>query len=576
MRAVSLLAVLFVAKTLTFMKWGIPISPWTPIGAFWQDVLVALIFAAVDRLIRNDRAGWVLYRIGVFYIALNVPVALVLSSPLTPAMMRAARGPLRDSITHYLNVTNVGSVVLIVAAGIILPLVFGRLNFHVRFPVLCAACLIVMAGPYAGGKVDMRGLHRNAFGALWPAHLSIAASAEADSLDWRTSPFSTEASESLLEYRGAASGRNVVLVMLESTGAQYLRPYVAADDPMPRLTDLASHSIVFDNAYSVYPESIKGLFATLCSNDPSFNTSAETVATFPCSSLAAAFAGAGYRTGLFHSGRFAYLGMQSVVDGRGFDTLEDAAAIGGDVHSSFGVDDRSTVRRILSWIDSTPPGQRFFLTYLPVAGHHPYAVPERGPFEGDNEITDYFNALHYSDASLSELIVGIRERQLDRNTIFVIAGDHGEAFGRHEGNFGHTLFIYDENVHVPFIVAAPGLIERQIRVKRVASLIDTAPTLLDLTGIRIPERVAGRSLLDPSAMMALFFTDYSLPLAGLRDSCWKYIFEMDSSRSKLFDVCKEPGESHNLAETEAARVSAYRNRLTGWISSRSPSLRSGF
>src|SRR5262249_16002204 len=156
--------------------------------------------------------------------------------------------------------------------------------------------------------------------------------------------------------------------------------------------------------------------------------------------------------------------------------------------------------------------QKFFVTYLPVAGHHPYAVPERGPFEGDSEITDYFNALHYADASLGELMDGIRERHLDRNTIFLIAGDHGEAFGQHDGNFGHTLFIYDENVHVPFIVAAPGLIERQIRVKRVASLIDTAPTLGDLTGIRLYERAAGRSLLEPSEKMALFFTDYSLPL----------------------------------------------------------------
>jgi hypothetical protein len=35
----------------------------------------------------------------------------------------------------------------------------------------------------------------------------------------------------------------------------------------------------------------------------------------------------------------------------------------------------------------------------------------------------------------------------------------------------------------------------------------------------------------------LFFTDYSLGLLGLYDSCWKYIFETNSQHSKIYDVC---------------------------------------
>ena len=74
-----------------------------------------------------------------------------------------------------------------------------------------------------------------------------------------------------------------------------------------------------------------------------------------------------------------YLGMEGIVKGRGFETLEDAGAIGGRVNSSFGVDEPAAVERILGWIDSLPKGQPFFITYLPVAGHHPYATPEPGP-----------------------------------------------------------------------------------------------------------------------------------------------------------------------------------------------------
>jgi phosphoglycerol transferase MdoB-like AlkP superfamily enzyme len=136
-----------------------------------------------------------------------------------------------------------------------------------------------------------------------------------------------------------------------------------------------------------------------------------------------------------------YLGMESVIRGRGFHTLEDAGTIGGDHESSFGVEEPSTVRRMLAWIDALPRGERFFLTYLPVAGHHPYEVPDAGPFPEDQEINRYRNALHYADAALGALLDGLRERGLDRNTLFVIFGDHGEAFGQHEGNYAHAIFI---------------------------------------------------------------------------------------------------------------------------------------
>jgi phosphoglycerol transferase MdoB-like AlkP superfamily enzyme len=273
----------------------------------------------------------------------------------------------------------------------------------------------------------------------------------------------------------------------------------------------------------------------------------------------------GYRTALFHSGRFMYLGMKSVVENRGFDTLEDAGDIGGNVNSSFGVDEPSAVKRMLSWIDTLPAGNRFFMTYIPVAGHHPYATPDPGPFPNNSEISNYRNALHYGDAALGELLEGLRSRQLAEQTLFIIFGDHGEAFGQHQGNYGHSFFLYDENVRVPYIIAAPGLIQNQERIGTGASLIDTAPTILDLLGLPIPPRFQGLSLLDESPRMSLFFTDYSLGFLGLYDSCWKMIFETDSRRSRLYDVCMDPSETQDLSAKEEARVSAYRVSLERWI-----------
>src|SRR5205823_2949406 len=139
------------------------------------------------------------------------------------------------------------------------------------------------------------------------------------------------------------------------------------------LSALARRALVFDNAYAVYPESIKGLFSVLCSTFPAFDSRPEEYESVDCRSVASVLAGAGYRTAMFHSGRFAYLGMESIIRNRGYQVLEDAGEIGGNYNSSFGVDEPATVARILAWIDALPDGQRFFLTYLPIAGHHPYA-----------------------------------------------------------------------------------------------------------------------------------------------------------------------------------------------------------
>ena len=65
----------------------------------------------------------------------------------------------------------------------------------------------------------------------------------------------------------------------------------------------------------------------------------------------------------------------------------------------------------------------------------------------------------------------------DRNTLFVLFGDHGEAFGQHEGNFGHTLFIYDENVRVPYVIAAPGLTEDKIRISNAVLMSTNIPCI---------------------------------------------------------------------------------------------------
>jgi glucan phosphoethanolaminetransferase (alkaline phosphatase superfamily) len=568
MRALALLGTLIVAKLSILAGRPIELSIWAPIAYFWQDVLLALAFWVLDVVIRRPWFGWMLYGAIVLYVAINVPIIRVLSSPLTGPMIGAAGGALSDSIKHHATVANLALMFLIISTAVGLPKVLRRLRAQRKVRLIIPALLIVLIGPFAASRVETIGLHRNAIIALATTALPRLSARDTEvevKEDWRASPLDVASTnDDLTEWRGAAGGRNVVLILLESAGAEYLRPYGASRDPMPNLSELARFALIFENAYTVYPESIKALFSVLCSRYPAMDIETEDYARVTTWSLPSVLREAGYRTALFHSGRFMYLGMEAVVQNRGYEILEDAGAIGGHYESSFGVDEPSTVRRALAWIDSLPAGERFFLTYLPIAGHHPYDTPEPGPFPDQADSDRYLNALHYSDASIGTLLKGLRERGLDQSTLFVIFGDHGQAFGRHEGNFGHSFFLYEENIRVPYMIASPGLINRQVRVASTISLIDTAPTILDLLGLPSPADYQGKTALEGRPEMALFYTDYSLSLMGLRDGCWKYIYELESGRSKLFDICQDGAELNDLSGVHAERVTAYRSLLSRW------------
>src|SRR6202162_1618109 len=469
MRGASLLLVFLLAKLVIVWGHAAPLTGWSLVAYAWQDVMVALGFGAFDIVMQkigaSTRMVWALYWAIVIYAAINIPVGRAVSTPLTLPMLRAARGPLADSMAIYLTATNILLVMSVLAAAAVVPWLMRRVPR--QFARLAAACAIAVAlvGPIGSSRADTRGMDRNVVTALIGTGLPRAV-AGAGASEWRESRFEREGTEDLSRFRRIAQGFNLVMVSLESTAAQYLSLYGSGYEVMPNLSALARRALVFDNAYAVYPESIKGLYSVLCSTFPAFDSHPEEYANLGCRSVASVLGDAGYRTAMFHSGRFGYLGMESMIRHRGYQTLEDAGDITGNHNSSFGVDEPATVARMLAWVDTLPRGQHFFLTYLPIAGHHPYAAPEHGPFAGTAEIDQYRNALHFGDVSLGALVAGLRARGLEDNTVWVIYGDHGEAFHQHEGNYGHTFFLYEENVHVPFLVVAPGLMRSQTRVRK--------------------------------------------------------------------------------------------------------------
>src|SRR5262245_63732820 len=110
MRAASLLIVFAIGKAAVLWGRAIPWS-WTAIAYVWQDVCVAVLFGVIDIASRERhvtrRLSSVMYIALAGYAALNIPVMMVLSTPLTLPMLRATSGTLADSIASYATTATV-------------------------------------------------------------------------------------------------------------------------------------------------------------------------------------------------------------------------------------------------------------------------------------------------------------------------------------------------------------------------------------------------------------------------------------------------------------------------------------
>lgn len=574
MIAPSLFGVLLVARALVLALDLLPWNVWLVPAFLWQDLLFVLVFALFERLMRRwIWVAWGFYVLIVAYVAVNVALAAVLSTYLTWPILNATSGTLSDSIWYHVTPGNLLRVATLLAVAAAQPILMRRLPpppLRLRLVGGGVFLAVLLGGPFAVARCETLGLHRNVFVTLLVTALPRVNAWESNA-DWGKPPLGSPPGEDHSALRGTARGRNVVVIHLESTGAQYLGIHGAATDPMPNLTRLSRQSLIFDNAYSSYPETVKSFLAVHNSLYAALDTPSSKYRQVATPALAEVLRQRGYRTGLFHSGRFGYLDMTAVLHERGFDTLEDAGDIGGERDSSFGIDEESAVRRILAWIDQTPRDQPFFVTYLPIAGHHPYTTPDslqdRLPFPREGNENRYRNALFYADCALGQLLDGLRARGLEESTLFVLCGDHGQAFDQHRGNIGHTLFLYEENVHVPLLFAMPGRAAQSHHVKRTASLVDVTPTVLDLLGIEANPGYQGRSLLSGPQRLALFCTDYGLAYAGLRDGPWKFIHEFDSDRDRLYYLPDDPGEQHDVSAAHLQRVTAYRGHVEGWTRS---------
>jgi arylsulfatase A-like enzyme len=174
-----------------------------------------------------------------------------------------------------------------------------------------------------------------------------------------------------------------------------------------------------------------------------------------------------------------------------------------------------------------------------------------------------------ADEQIGRIIDAIEARGLADDTLIVITGDHGEAFGSPHETYGHGTRVYQECLNVPFVLWNPKLLASGARrSEQVGGLVDLGATILDVLGIAEPGEWQGRSLLDGAHPQRTYFSAATDGyLLALRQERWKYVFNATIGREELFDLSVDGRELNNIAREHKDVADACRGHLSAWLDS---------
>jgi phosphoglycerol transferase MdoB-like AlkP superfamily enzyme len=370
---------------------------------------------------------------------------------------------------------------------------------------------------------------------------------------------------------------NVILVVLESVAARWTAVNGGPYETTPTLRDEAAHGVVFENAYAHIGRSSNSLVSILLSKYPKldFREITEQYPSLQGTSLASVFRDRGYRTAFMTPSDLSWAGWGGFLAHRGFDEALDYRSLTTcpRMLTSWGVEDRCLVDTMVDFVRRFA-AQPFFLMAWTTQTHHPYemspGVPELNLLKertpDDWDLGHYLNVVHETDRQLARVFDVVRQSGLERNTLIVVVGDHGQAFGYpHENIYMQGTTAYEEDVRVPLLFWYPSGYETPLRSKTIAAHVDLAPTIAGMAGVAPAADWQGRSLFDRAAPhRAYFYVAEDSFTLGLREGSWKYTYDLRDGTEELFDLDRDPDEQHSVAAAQQDLCRRFRQHLAAW------------
>ncbi|HET9063582.1 MAG TPA: sulfatase-like hydrolase/transferase, partial [Candidatus Binatia bacterium] len=173
----------------------------------------------------------------------------------------------------------------------------------------------------------------------------------------------------------------------------------------------------------------------------------------------------------------------------------------------------------------------------------------------------YDGEIRFTDDTIGAMLEQLRGRGLLDDTIVVVTSDHGEEFLDHGGK-GHRNSLFDEVLAVPLVFWAPARLRPGV-AETAASLVDVAPTLARLAGLRDLAGVDGRPLFDASGTAV---DDARIAVSELRVSARrpklvaaqrfpdKVIRDVRSGADSYYDLAADPREQAPRSAADVPRA----------------------
>jgi phosphoglycerol transferase MdoB-like AlkP superfamily enzyme len=495
-----LLAVIFVAAKLT-LAWPLVregMRPARAVGASAEDVIVAVLLGVVAAVALRATARWprvhrmvgwgavAVAAVAAAYAVVNVGVFRALGYPLNAQMIALVGrfSDMRSSVQAHAS----GWLVASMFVAMLVPVLGAHRRFRAAAPPpMMVAGLLLLAAVWVGYGLSVRA---HAEPEAWvrragkSPHREMLASLASRLFSNRrielAGPFPPEYLDDFkpaVERRRPAlqfapPPRNVILVVLESVSAQYLSLYGSRYDTTPNLVAESRNALVFDHAYANVGYTYRSIVPLVLSAYPGlpWNYRTDNAEHIP-QGLAGVLKGRGYRTAFMSAANPEWGGMDWMAENAGFEQVLGPQQLGGPSASSWGTEDGVLVDALVRWIDADR-SRPFFAVAWTDQTHDPYTLAadtrpidfldEKKVHHGDM-LERYLNAIRQADRHLGRLFESLRSRGLADDTLVVITGDHGEAFGDLHDVFSHGTGMFDECQRVPLVLWNPRLFAGGLR-----------------------------------------------------------------------------------------------------------------
>ena len=385
----------------------------------------------------------------------------------------------------------------------------------------------------------------------------------ADGIGKKAAPFALAMSLQPLAMAGCSQAppakplaRNLLIVTIDTLRADHVGAYGYARSQASFVDEVARSGVAFERAYAAAPITLPSHATLMTGRYPpghgSRDNGVHVSKTVP--TMATELKAHGFRTAAFVA---AFpLDHQFGLD-RGFDVYSDRLPRGPDGKPSNERPASQVVDEAIGWLRTG--AAPFFLWVHVFEPHAPYGdASDRRPV-----LDRYDQEIGVANRELMRLLGAIDARE----TLVIVAADHGEAFGEH-GEFSHSIFIYDTTLRVPLAMRGPGINagerttnrERQTAnlVSDPVTLADVAPTAMRMLGFTMPDTdgidlspALGGAALPRRELYAESFAPLMefgwAPLRAIRSGPWKFIA---APKPELFDVEKDASEQTNVVGTQ--------------------------